>query len=234
MPNSKHPLQERKNQILDLAVDLIIQYGYDKITMSDIADQAGVTRAIVYIHFDSKESLFEALLYRETQKYFQTWLEAIESDLTGGTIAGVFRSVLAAINRSPFISALLKQDPRVFGRYLRKPGNLFEAMQSSTIWEETLQAMQAVEAVRKDIEPAVMAHIMNALAVGLLVLSDSQSFGDPPPFDRILETVTIIMERTLTTPEGGNPAAGKRVLMDLATSARTQFEQARKIINEGR
>jgi AcrR family transcriptional regulator len=37
----------REQQILDAASDLFIRYGYDKTTMQDIAEHAGVTRAIV-------------------------------------------------------------------------------------------------------------------------------------------------------------------------------------------
>ncbi len=215
--------EQRQERILDAAADVIIRYGYDKTTMSDIAAEAGVTRAILYLHFDSKEQLFEALLYRETRQYTAAWLKAIQADPQGGTLAGVFRSVLAAVDRSPFLSAMLKQDRRVFGQYLRKPGNLFESLQSASIWRDTLQELQAVGAIRADVRPAVMAHVMNALSLGLLASQDYPSLEEPPPFEDILETVALMLERTLTPEDGGNRAAGQAILQRIASAASSSF-----------
>ncbi len=60
--------KDRHQRILDAAAALIVRNGYDKTSMNDIADEAGVTRAIVYIHFKQKDALFEALLHRETSE----------------------------------------------------------------------------------------------------------------------------------------------------------------------
>lgn len=224
----------REKLILDAAADLIIRYGYDKTRMSDVADAAGVTRAIVYQHFKSKEGLFEALLYHETKTYMQAWLEGIESNPEGGTLAGVFRSSLSAVKRSPFMSAMLKRDRRVFGSYVRTPDNLFEPMQSNTIWVETLHSLQQVGAIRSDVVPEVMAHIMNALSLGLIAIESDKISGETPPFDDILETVAIIIDRTLMPKDGGNQEAGKAIILRLAHAAQSQFEQITKIIDARR
>lgn len=54
---------------------IIIRLGYDKTTMSDIAEEAGASRRTVYLYFKGKEELFEALLYRR--------IYAVRSDLVG-------------------------------------------------------------------------------------------------------------------------------------------------------
>src|SRR5690348_4663407 len=92
---------ERQQQILDAAAAVIIRLGYDKTSMSDIADEAGVSRGTVYLYFKGKEELFEALVFREWTRYAQTWLELIEADPRGGTIGGYFRATLRAINSRP-------------------------------------------------------------------------------------------------------------------------------------
>src|SRR5690348_220890 len=56
---------ERQEQLLRAAAVVIIRQGYDKTTMSDIADEAGVSRGTVYLYFKGKEELLEALLYWE-------------------------------------------------------------------------------------------------------------------------------------------------------------------------
>src|SRR5579859_8112165 len=95
---------ERQRQILDAAAAVIIRQGYDKTTMSDIAGEAGASRRTVYLYFNGKAELFEALLYREYMQYAQTWLEHIEADPRSGTIGGVYRAMFHAVNSRPLIA----------------------------------------------------------------------------------------------------------------------------------
>ena len=100
--------EDRANRILDAAVKLIVHYGYDKTTVSDIAKEAGISKGAVYLHFESKDALFEALLIREMKNYAEAWLEGIESDPKGGTIGGMYKSMMYAIQRNPFVADLLR------------------------------------------------------------------------------------------------------------------------------
>lgn len=52
----------RRIQILDVAVDVFGQGGYYGASMNDIADAAGVTKPVLYQHFDSKSDLYRALI----------------------------------------------------------------------------------------------------------------------------------------------------------------------------
>ncbi len=129
MPDS----DERQEQILGAAATVIARLGYDKTSMSDIADEAGVSRGTVYLYFKGKEDLFEALVYREWMHYAQTWMEYVDSDPRGGTLGGYFRATLRAINSRPLIASVMCRDRRVLGRYLRTPDNLFAWLQSGSI-----------------------------------------------------------------------------------------------------
>jgi len=46
---------EREAQILRAATAVMIRQGYDKTTISDIAEEAGVSRGTVYLYFKEKE-----------------------------------------------------------------------------------------------------------------------------------------------------------------------------------
>jgi AcrR family transcriptional regulator len=216
---------EREGRILDAAAALIVRYGYDKTAMNDIADEAGVTRAIAYIHFKNKDALLKALLYRETQRYIQAWLDDFEANPGNGTIAGVFRSALVAVNRSPFLSAMMKQDQRVFGGYLRKPGNLFESTQIGSIWVETLRLLRSTGAIREDVDPVPFAYIMNAMSLGLLTMLGDKKFGDPPPFDDLMNAVAGLLDRALAPVNPADQAAGRAILLQMAQAVRSNFVQ---------
>ena len=52
---------ERRKQILEIAWRLCAEKGFSGTTMDDIADGAGVSRALVIRHFGSKEGVYDAL-----------------------------------------------------------------------------------------------------------------------------------------------------------------------------
>jgi AcrR family transcriptional regulator len=58
------PANDRAERILVEATRLFSENGYAGTRMSDIASAIGVTKPIVYRHFDSKQVLFEALVRR--------------------------------------------------------------------------------------------------------------------------------------------------------------------------
>jgi len=65
MANSKSDNEVRQERILDAAAVLMMRQGCDKTTIADVATEVGISRGIVYLHFDSKDALLEALIRRE-------------------------------------------------------------------------------------------------------------------------------------------------------------------------
>jgi AcrR family transcriptional regulator len=60
--------ERRRPEVLDAALKLFLQSGYDGTSMQAVADEAGVTKPVVYACFDSKDDLFRSLLAREEQR----------------------------------------------------------------------------------------------------------------------------------------------------------------------
>jgi AcrR family transcriptional regulator len=52
----------RRRQLFDVALALFAEHGYAATTMDDIAEAAGVTKPLVYQHFESKRALYLELL----------------------------------------------------------------------------------------------------------------------------------------------------------------------------
>ena len=53
---------DRREQLLEVALKVFAQRGYHSTSMNDIADAAGVTKPVLYQHFDSKRALYTATL----------------------------------------------------------------------------------------------------------------------------------------------------------------------------
>lgn len=49
----------KRERILDAAIEVFCVSGYEAASMADVAAKAGVGKGTIYLYFDSKESLFE-------------------------------------------------------------------------------------------------------------------------------------------------------------------------------
>ncbi|MGA1074376.1 MAG: TetR/AcrR family transcriptional regulator [Ilumatobacteraceae bacterium] len=62
MSSARLTADARRQQILDVAIVIFGRAGYFGASMNDVAEAAGVTKPVLYQHFDSKGQLYGALL----------------------------------------------------------------------------------------------------------------------------------------------------------------------------
>ena len=226
--------QERERAILDVTADLLLRHGYNKVTMSDVADAVGLNRRLVYLLFPSKDALIKALLLRELNRYAEVWNRYLERDPLGGTVASVYRGLLAALKQFPLMAAMYTRDEQTFGKYLSRPGSFFASWPPDPgPTREYLQAMQEIGVVRQDINTRAMAFILDALTPSILAaLSahtkeplDASHRPDQPSFDEVVETVAELCECLLTPNAGTSPEAGKALMRRNIEKARAQLTE---------
>jgi AcrR family transcriptional regulator len=63
-PDTPGPDTSTRERILEIALDLFIEKGYDKTSLREIADRLGFTKAALYYHFASKGDILMALHLR--------------------------------------------------------------------------------------------------------------------------------------------------------------------------
>jgi AcrR family transcriptional regulator len=68
-----------RDRILDVALDLFIDQGYDGTSLRQIADRLGITKAALYYHFEAKEDILMALHLR-LHEFGKTALGAMTGD----------------------------------------------------------------------------------------------------------------------------------------------------------
>jgi AcrR family transcriptional regulator len=69
--------EERREAILHSALAVIAQRGYHSSSIDDIAREAGVSKALIYEHFASKQDLYAELLEQHAGQLFSVLAEAI-------------------------------------------------------------------------------------------------------------------------------------------------------------
>jgi AcrR family transcriptional regulator len=63
-PGRRLPRAQRREQILLAATEAFARSGFAATSLDDVAREAGVTRMVVYTHFESKTALYQAALDR--------------------------------------------------------------------------------------------------------------------------------------------------------------------------
>jgi AcrR family transcriptional regulator len=73
----------RREQILDVAVQVFARQGFHGTSMNDVAEVAGVTKPVLYQHFDSKQHLYLALMEEAGNKMLGSITAATADAPTG-------------------------------------------------------------------------------------------------------------------------------------------------------
>ena len=71
---------DRKEQILELATELIQTRGYTAFSYADLSAQLGITKASIHHHFSTKEDLGVAMARRYFEKVRETLTKAAKHD----------------------------------------------------------------------------------------------------------------------------------------------------------
>ncbi|WP_439134418.1 TetR/AcrR family transcriptional regulator [Pseudomaricurvus sp.] len=71
-PQDRMSADERRNDLIDLALEILREEGAEKVSIGTIASRAGVTRTLVYKHFTNREDLVNATYSREADKLHNT------------------------------------------------------------------------------------------------------------------------------------------------------------------
>ncbi|MGH3625754.1 MAG: TetR/AcrR family transcriptional regulator [Sciscionella sp.] len=116
MPESAKPAAGRADRILDAAGAMLLRLGYRKVTVDDIAKRADIGKGTVYLHWRTKEQLFEALLRRESIELVQEILDRLREDPAEAAPHRFARTSYLATCRNPLMAALACRDTELLGR----------------------------------------------------------------------------------------------------------------------
>jgi AcrR family transcriptional regulator len=115
---------DTKTRILDAAEKLFGEKGFDATSLRDITTQADVNLAAVNYHFQSKESLIEAVIMRGAGPLNQKRLAMLEAAGTEATIEQILEAFVAPIleqNYDPLapLMARVLASPEIMKRVMK-------------------------------------------------------------------------------------------------------------------
>jgi AcrR family transcriptional regulator len=176
------PPEQRREQLIDAALSVILEQGYARVSIEAVARTAGVTRPVVYDHFPNLGRLLYALIERE-ERYAIEQLEQIvpdefgEQDPTELFAGGVFRFLEAVADRPAtwrIILLPLDGTPAIVREHVEtNRARILERLQMLVRWG--VGEGPAAESV--DVELAARSIMALAEEAGRRVLTDPEHFS---------------------------------------------------------
>ena len=159
--------QERERLILQATSEVLIEKGYDAMSMEEVASRIGISRAAIYLHFPSKEDLVLALLQRGVQS------SAEQLDVILAETSSPREKVQMIIEQS--YGGMSQPSFQVFSAILHSHTFLSKATEArknmKSLWNPTVQRLTAVLEEGKqngDFDPDMPTVLMVSLLSGLL------------------------------------------------------------------
>jgi len=221
--------EARAQRILDAASTLILHDGYDKITIEDIARKAGVGKGTLYLHWNSREALFAALLLREKVAMAEDIKQRIAGDPAGASLHGLLKHAALALLQRPLLKAFLLRDTQVFGKVVQREQSSAlstEVLAGFTAYLETLRQQGLA---RTDLSLHATVTLFSFIFVGFFLavpfLPDAFKPSDEELAELIAETGHRALEPRDPLPESSLQTASHTLTQYLDHSVGRAQEQ---------
>lgn len=97
-----------EEKILAAAKSVFLRKGFDGSRMQEIADEAGINKALLHYYFRSKDNLFDAVFMDAFQTLFKKVFTTLESSATlEEKVRYLFNEYISFMQANPFIPAFI-------------------------------------------------------------------------------------------------------------------------------
>ncbi len=106
----------KRNAILREAKKKIIRFGFQKTTLDEIARDAGVAKATIYIYFEDKKDLLRELLLQDVMTYFESSRKAADKGKTAlDKIQRIIKASIRLRKQNLLINSFYRDGPHIWG-----------------------------------------------------------------------------------------------------------------------
>jgi AcrR family transcriptional regulator len=197
--------QDSRDEILKAGIRLFATRGFHETSMSEVAREAKVSKALIFWHFKTKEELFLAVLNKLLEPYVIDFAEESEKldareqirKLIGGYVNFVREN---AGSVSFFLRRFMSGEemPEVFTEQIRRLYDLYKAL----LTDRVRLAQEKGLCLRSN-QPEVLANFVLAALNGLLI---NLLFMSQAPLD-LDSALAMLYGLLFGEPQGPAPAA---------------------------
>jgi AcrR family transcriptional regulator len=214
--------RHRAQRILDAAADLVLRWGYKRVTIEEVAKHAGVGKGTVYLHFESRAWLFMCVVMRESIALIDELVASIKRDPAAVQLAEQVRLTYLGVQRRPLLRAMSVRDMELLGELAHE--RAIEPLRdlNGTFAVEFFELLREHGLLRTDLDIDTQQHLVGAVQTGFYLFEPVPGAAAADP-----ETTAGVLSHTVRAavqhPSAPDPAA----LAAVVPTALAMYERLR-------
>jgi AcrR family transcriptional regulator len=213
--------RSRAERILDAAGELLLRLGYRRVTIDDVAARAGIGKGTVYLHWSSREALFQAVLLRESIALTDELLDALRADPALVLPHALVRLQFMIVMRRPLLRAMFVSDLETLGNLARAIDPRLQATRQLA-FDAYLRLLSAHGLIRTDLSIAELGYAFRAAVLGFYLGEPLAQTMPDLTIERKAALLATTVERTFEPAERMDAEAVRAV----APAVIAAFEEA--------
>lgn len=195
----------RMELVLDSAAELLVRWGFQRVTIDEVARHARIGKGTVYLHFRTKEALFLTVMLRAHRQLAATMAQRMVDDPDEALPSRLVRSLYLELARDPIARTLYLGDPEVLGRLSHEAAGTMDDLRARRldVLHRQFELLREAGCLRTDLTVAAQLHVMAAVTSGFFFV-DAMPY-EPDPESRA-ELLRHVIANALEHP-GPTPAA---------------------------
>jgi AcrR family transcriptional regulator len=188
---------DAREKILETAMRLFSSHGYANTSLSQVAKEAEVSKALIFWHFESKEKLFRSVVQRTLEPYFINVVDDLEGLSETDQIKRLVDEYYAFVSRNLdsvrfFLTLILREDqhPHDVVGHMHELQRVYVSLLTDVI-----DVGRQHGTFRADVEPGRDAQLLMCALHGILI----QGFlgGEQTPSSALLDHLKARLVDTL-------------------------------------
>jgi AcrR family transcriptional regulator len=192
--------QARAERILDAAADLLLRWGYKRVTIDDVATDAGIGKGTVYLHWATREALFCSVLQRDLLSAVSEIVEAIRAEPELAIFHRLLPRWFVVVKRRPLVRAAVLAELDLLGKLAHSVDSAIECHLSEA-FAQYFRLHVEKRLVRSDVPPAELMYAVRATVRGFFLADVLAPQDAQPALERRAELLSTIL-RAAFEPAG--------------------------------
>jgi AcrR family transcriptional regulator len=186
--------QERAERILAAAREMLLHWGYKRVTIDDIAQHAGIGAGTIYLHWKTKQALFETLLLQELLALWRELAQRLQADPSEALLHRCLRTLLLAVKQRPLARALFTRDTVLLGRLAQNRVATYNPQIAGA--DELIALCRRLGLMRDDLSLAAQTYAFSAVWTGFSFVDQFFAAEDQATLETQAEALAYVIRQT--------------------------------------